>query len=384
MTEVILVIILATIGVSAVIVYVSRRGQAQPQHPNLQPYIEGLQSLLRGQDEQAFVRLKEAVTLDTENVDAYIRLGSILRRAKKLEQALQVHRDLTFRHNLTPDQKQEILTALYHDFTDLKDDASAIRAASEILTINPNDRFALSALLRTHEKAGEWKDASVVRRKLDKLDGVDSGRMLGLYKVFEGEELVAQGDPHRGRLFFKEAIHLDKMCLAAYLAIGDSYFNEKRLEDAIGYWSKIITLRPDMGHLVFERLKKGFFEVGRYGDYAETLTGLLQADPTHLTARLELAYFMEKKGEMGAARDHYSAALDNHPDSMLARLGLYRMNWAAGKREAADAVFKQIMKMAVKREAGNHRCKVCGLDADTMVWRCPRCKAIDSFEPIKS
>ncbi|NMC43636.1 MAG: tetratricopeptide repeat protein, partial [candidate division Zixibacteria bacterium] len=332
----------------------------------------------------AFIKLKEAVTLDTENVDAYVRLGGILRRAKKPEQALQVHRDLTFRHNLTAEQKQEILTALYHDFTDLKDDASAIRAANEILTINPNDRFALTALLRTQEKAGEWKEASVIRRKLDKLDGVDSGRILALYKVFEGEELVAQGDPHRGRLFFKEAIHLDKMCLAAYLAIGDSYFNEKRLEDAIGYWSKVITLRPDMGHLVFERLKKGFFEVGRYGDYAETLTGLLQADPAHLTARLELAYFMEKKGEMGAARDHYSAALDHHPDSMLARLGLYRMNWAAGKREAADAVFKQIMKMAVKREAGNFRCKTCSLDAETMIWRCPRCRAIDSFEPVKS
>lgn len=384
MTEVILVIILATIGVAAVIVYVSRRGQAQPQHLDLSAYIEGLKALLRGQDEQAFVKLKEAVTLDTENVDAYIRLGGILRRAKKPDQALQIHRDLTFRHNLTPEQKQEILTALYHDFMDLKDDASAIRAANETLTVNPNDRFALSALLRTHEKAEEWKDAAAIRRKLDKLDSLDSSRTLALYKVFEGEELGSQNEPHRARLFFKEAIHLDKLCLAAYLAIGDSYYNEKRLEDAIGYWTKIITLRPEMGHLVFERLKKGFFEVGRYGDYAETLTGLLQAYPAHLTARLELAYFMEKKGEMEAARDHYSVALDNHPDSMLAKLGLYRMHWGAGRREAADAVFKQIMKMAVKREAGNLRCKTCGLDVETMIWRCPRCKTVDSFEPVKS
>jgi lipopolysaccharide biosynthesis regulator YciM len=384
MTEVILVIVFATLGVAAVIVYVSRRGQIQPQHKDLQPYIEGLKALLRGQDEQAFIKLKEAVTLDSENVDAYIRLGSILRRAKKPDQALQIHRDLTYRHNLTPEQKQEILTALYHDFMDVKDEASAIRAANETLTINPNDRFALTALLRTHEKGEEWKEAAAVRRKLDKLDSVNSGRILALYKVFEGEELVSQNEPHRGRLFFKEAIHLDKLCLAAYLAIGDSYYSEKRLEDAIGYWSKIITLRPEMGHLVFERLKKGFFEVGRYGDYAETLTGLLQAYPTHLTARLELAYFMEKKGEMEAAREHYSAALDNHPDSMLAKLGLYRMHWGAGKREAADAIFKQIMKMAVKREAGSLRCKNCGLDVEMMIWRCPRCKAIDSFEPVKA
>ncbi len=379
MTTIIILLVAAVVVIGWAAVQMYRRTQSGPDRPDPHIYIEGLQALLRGQDEAAFSKLKETVNTDTSNIDAYIHLGNIFRRRKKPELALQVHRDLTFRGNLTLEQKKEILTALFHDFAEMGDDAAAIRAVHEILELSPNDRFALTTLLRHHEKSGEWKETAIVRKKLDKLDGHDSGRMLALYKTFEGYDLAAQGDRHRARLFFKEAIHFDKGCLAAYIAIGDSYYDEKRLEEAIGYWTKVITIKPDEGHLVFERLKKGFFEVGRYGDYADTLTSLLQSCPEHLTARLELAYFMEKKGEFDASREHYTTALDNHPDSMLAKLGLYRLNLEANRREAATGLLKQTIKMAVKREASNFRCGECGLRSETMTWLCPRCKAVDSF-----
>ncbi len=383
MTALIALLVVVIVMLSWVAVYFYRRAQSGPEAHDPLTYIEGLKALLRGQDELAFSKLKETVSADTNNVDAYIHLGNIFRRRKKPDLALQIHRDLTFRGTLTLEQKKEILIALYHDFVAMDDTASALKAVDELLTLSSNDRFALKTLLRHREEAGDWKGTADVCKKLGKLDGQDSGRMLALYKVFEGEDLVAQGDRHRARLFFKEAIHLDKACLAAYIAIGDSYYDEKRLEDAIGYWTKVITIKPCEGHLVFERLKKGFFEVGRYGDYADTLTTLLQSCPEHLTARLELAYFMEKKGDHDGGREHYTTALDNHPDSILAKLGLYRLNRESDRKEAADTLLRQVIKMAVKREAANFRCSECGLRSETMRWLCPRCKAVDSFSAEK-
>jgi len=384
MTQTVILLVLLVGITSTLAYYYYRRAQVRPPSVDSRSYIEGLRAILRGQDEQAFTRLKETVAADTNNVDAYIQLGNILRRRKKSDQALQIHRDLTLRGGLSLDDKKEILVALYHDFMGAGDESSAVRAINEILSFVPEDRFALKALLRHHEQSDEWKEAAVIRKKLDKLDGGDSSRFLALYKVFEGYELAKQNDAHRARLFFKDALHLDKKCLAAYIAIGDSYFDEKRLEDALSYWTKVITLQPCDGHLVFERLKKGFFEVGRYGEYAEALTGLLQACPEHLTARLELAYFMEKKGENEGAREHYTVALDNHPESMLAKLGIYRLNKEAGKAGAADAILKQLIKLAVRKEAANFRCTGCGSNAEHKMWRCPRCKAIDSFESVAS
>jgi len=384
MTQVVIMLAVAVVVLAGVAYYYYRRSQQHSEVPDSHAYIEALKALLRGQDELAFAKLKETVNADTNNVDAYIQLGNIFRRRKKPDQALQIHRDLTFRAGLRPAEKREILIALYNDFMDAKDETSAIKAAREVLQLSPNDRQALSAVLKFLEKAGDWKEAAILRKKLDKLEGADSSRIMGLYKVFEGYDLVRQGDRHRARLFFKEAIHIDKGCLAAYVAIGDSYYDENRLEDAIGYWTKVIDLKPCDGQVVFERLKKGYFEVGRYGDYSEMLSKLLQACPEHLTARLELAYFMEKKGEKQSAREHYTTTQDNHPDSMLTKLGLYRLNLETGKREAADQIYKQIIKMAVKREASSFICSSCGLNSETMVWLCPRCKAVDSFTAAKS
>lgn len=383
MMDAVLFLVLAVLVAAGVSIYWHRKTQEKESGPDPYVYIEGLRALLRGQDEQAFIHLKNTVVSDTNNIDAYIQLGNIFRRMKKSDQALKVHKDLTHRAGLTAAEKREILLALYKDYMALDDEKTAMKAIKEILTVDSNDKFALEASLRWLEKQEEWKEAATLRRQLDKLNSTESNDQLALYKVFEGNQLHEQGDPHRARLFYKEAIHIDKNCMAAYVAIGDSYYNEKRLEDALSYWTRVLAQKPVEGQVVFERLKKGFFEIGRYGDYADALSSLLQAFPEHLTARLELAYFLEKKGDLDGAREHYVTAQDNHPDSLLAKLGLFRLNSDSNRKEAAEALFKQIMKMVVKQEATNFKCSECDLLSERKVWLCPRCKAVDSFKTEK-
>lgn len=379
MTEAIYLFLLAIVVAAAIAVYWFRRGQEETFAPDPGTYIEGLKAILRDQDEQAFTMLKETVLNDTNNIHAYIHLGNIFRRRKKYDQALKVHRDLTHRGNLSETDKQEILMALYKDYHALGDEQTAINALNELLQLMPNNVNALKILLKWQEKNCEWKEAAATRKRIDKLDKVDSSALMALYKVFEGDELNKKGDTHRARLFYKEALHIDKNCLAAFVAIGESYYGEQRIDDALEYWTKIIALNPRESQVVFERLKKGFFEVGHYGEYADTLAKLLQAFPEHLTARLELAHFLEKKGETNTARENFVAAKDHHPDSLIAKLGLYRLNNATDRKEAAENTFKQIMQIAVKREAKSFTCKECDLVVDNKIWLCPRCKAVDSF-----
>lgn len=384
MTALVLFLVVISISGIGLAFYYWRQLQGFEQKPDTASYISGLKSIMRGKDEQAFASLKEAVSADSDNIDGYLQLGNIFRRMNKPEQALDVHRNLTFRHDLTGEEKKEILDALYHDFLTLDDRESAEKAIGEIVELFPRDRWALRRLLSSLEKKEEWKDTAAILKKIDKQTGEESKSRLALYKVFAGNQLIEKGDAHRARLFFKEAIHFDKNCLAAYIAIGDSYYKESRLEDALGYWTKVITINPDKGQYVFDRLKKGFFEVGRYGEYAEALSNLLTSRPDHLTARLELAYFNERKGDIQAAREHFVAAFDDHSDSMMARLGLYRLNRDDGKKEKAETVFKQVMKLAVKKEAGDFICKQCGLHSENMIWLCHRCHAIESFDPVRS
>src|SRR3972149_1093221 len=75
-------------------------------------YVEALLDLLDGREESAFSKLRQAVAEDSENLDAYLRLGQILREYGKPERALQVHKDLTLRGGLKSEQKASVLRQL--------------------------------------------------------------------------------------------------------------------------------------------------------------------------------------------------------------------------------------------------------------------------------
>ncbi|MCK4372694.1 MAG: hypothetical protein KAW61_06075, partial [candidate division Zixibacteria bacterium] len=87
-----------------------------------QLYVEALQNLLDGRAETAFTKLRQVVAEDSANIDAYLRLGQILREHKRPDRALQVHKDLTLRGGLNRDQKQAILKQLTRDYAALGND----------------------------------------------------------------------------------------------------------------------------------------------------------------------------------------------------------------------------------------------------------------------
>ncbi len=60
-------------------------------------YTEALEALLQGDSDSAFEKLRELIREDTENVRAYLKLGDIFRQRGQAEQAIKIHRSLTFR-----------------------------------------------------------------------------------------------------------------------------------------------------------------------------------------------------------------------------------------------------------------------------------------------
>src|SRR2546428_3989042 len=75
------------------------------ERPDLDtPYQYGLAALLRGEKEEALDAFTETVRIDTDNVDAYIHLGNLLREMGEPARALHIHRELTVRARQTPSQ----------------------------------------------------------------------------------------------------------------------------------------------------------------------------------------------------------------------------------------------------------------------------------------
>ncbi|MCK4573655.1 MAG: tetratricopeptide repeat protein [candidate division Zixibacteria bacterium] len=305
-------------------------------------YQEALRDLLDGRQEKAFSKLRQVIAEDSGNIDAYLRLGKILRDNKKPDKALQVHKDLTLRTGLSSHEKVEVLEQLYADFFELGEFDQAQAALKELISVDPRDRRAHINLLKLQEKAGHWDEAYDSAVKILKLEGNKSKKPLAGYKFHMAEELYKKREYHKARILFKEALGLDPTCVQAYLMIGDSYLEEKRFEDAVNFFNKLIDAVPDQGHLVIERLKKTLFTLGRFGDIVDICENILKHSPKNLEARLTLAEFYDKKGDTTAAEQMLAEIVEETPENTKAVCELIRLYLARDDKKKIKELIRDI------------------------------------------
>ncbi len=377
METIVVVFLLAIIALIFIYIYYDRfKKEKKVKDPTA--YIEALKALLDGYDDIAFSKFREVVAEDSSNVDAYVRIGDILRRYNKPDKALQVHKDLTIRHGLTVDEKKLILRSLAEDFTATKDIVSAKAALKEILSLESNNRWALEKFLDIYSETGEWEEASEIKEKLIKQEGNKSKAGLAIYKFLQGEKLFNDKEYHKSRIHFKEALSIDPKCIPAYLFIGDSYLAENREEDAVEFWRKLIKTVPEASHFVLGRLKRALFDLGKFGEIASICVEILETSPKNLDARLTLAEYHYKKGEYSVAVEQLTHAADDHPDSYLPVLDLAKLYLMIGDKKKLGEL---INRLDERREAveNEYKCSRCGSKSKSKKWFCPTCKAVDSF-----
>ena len=342
-----IVLVLALAGACGYLLWERRsRGRGATAAPL---FTEALRDLLDGRPESAFGKLRQVVADDPDNLDAYLRLGAILREHAQPERALQVHKDLTVRHGLTREDKVAILRELALDYVALEEYELAQRALDELLSLDNRNRWALARMLDILERRGEWEAAYETAERLLRLESGRPRRPLARYKYQLGRRLLEQQEYHKARLAFKEALGIDPELAEAYVAIGDSYLAEERYEDAVTFWQKLIETVPRRGHLVLERLEKTLFELGRFGDIAEVCERILRDDPRNLPARRTLALFHEKKGDLTSAVEMVESLFDDYPDDPLVLLELTRLYLEQGDQSKITALLR---RLEARRAAG--------------------------------
>jgi lipopolysaccharide biosynthesis regulator YciM len=349
MTEYLLIFLVLLLG-SLVFYLIYERfvGQATKSVSSL--YLDALKDLLDGRQVTAFTKLHQVVTEDSSNIDAYLRLGQIMRENKKSERALQVHKDLTLRGGLSTADKVAILRQLALDYKDMKNYDMTEAALKELISLEHDDLGAHTNLVQIQKEQGKWDEAYDTAAALLKLESNKSKKPLAVFKYRQGEQLYKQKEYHKARILFKEAIGLDPSFAPAYLAIGDSYYDEKRYEDAVNFWNKLIEAVPDQGHRVIERLKKTLFDLGRFGDIAQICEDILKHSPKNREARFTLAEFYEKKGDLEAAEEMLTRIVDDFSDDLEATVKLIQIYLERKDMRKINELFRNLeLRLETKR-----------------------------------
>lgn len=341
------------------------------------PYVEALHLILEGRREEAIVELKKTVKADTENIMAYIMLGNLFRESGHPIKAAKIHSNLLMRGDLDKHQVSRILTHLILDYHDANMPGKAIEMAERLAHRNKQDIENQQLLLSLYEAKGDWDKAFFCRQTINKWQKKQDQGILALYKVESGLSAIEKGAEREGRIRFREAIKLDKACIPAYLYWGDSYKRENRNDDAIRIWQEFTQKNPKRAHLAFSRLKETLFETGRYWEIEGIYQSILQKSKNP-AARLELADFYRKQGQFDQAIELCQEVLDKHPETpmawyILAQVHNQRGNESAALEEALEGLSKQKQKEVV------FTCSECGNASVEPLWRCPQCRAWDSY-----
>ena len=355
----------------------SRRKEAMPSQ---RAYLEALKALVAGEDKIAFQRFKQVVTEDTNNVDAYLKLGDLFRKKGQLEKALQVHNELTLRYGLSDEVRVEILKSLAEDYIQAKDWDKGGSTLNDILRLDHHNLWAKRRLLTCYEELSSWEEAIRLREELsrDKQEKERNYPVLALYKVFQGNELTSKKEYHKARLAYKEALNYDEKCVSAYLYLGEAYIADRRPEDAITYWRKLLETVPQAGYLIFDRLEETLFEIGSYSEMAEIYDRILKDNPKDIKAMQALAVISEKKGRLDEAKDSYKKILEIEPNYLPAQLNLIKIHQETGQPEQAKTALEEL-SFKLGKIGESFTCSKCGNKSEIPVWKCPTCKEWNSF-----
>jgi len=362
------------------IAYFLSKSKRKGAKPAQRLYLEALKALVSGDDKVAFQRFKQVVTEDTDNVDAYLKLGDLFRKRGQIEKALQVHNELTLRYGLSDETRIEILKSLAEDYLEAKDWEKGVSILNDILKLDHPNLWAKRKLLTCYEELSSWEEASRFREELakDKSEKERSYPILALYQVFQGNELAGKGEYHKARLCYKEALNYDDKCVPAYLYLGEAYIADRRPEDAITYWRKLLETVPQSGYLIFDRLEETLFEIGSYSEMAEIYNRLLKDNPKDIKALQALAIIYEKKGRFEVAQQNYKTILEIDPNYLPAHLNLIKIYQETGQLDKAQIVIDELSTKLGKR-GEFFICSKCGHKSEEPLWKCPNCQEWNSY-----
>ncbi len=293
-------IILAVVVTAAVVVWIFFNYKPKIQRKTDSLYTDALNAVLRSDKRKAFALLKDIVKQDSNHVDAYLQLGSILREDDP-QRALKIHQMLTVRPNLDKNIKIEIYKSLAMDYETIGDLERSKREAEKILNIEKQNQWALSFLLNIGEKIKDWDYAEDKAKRLQKITGNYDNQELAKYLVFRSEENIKENKFVDAELLLNSAIKQAPEYGLPYKYLGEIRMVNRDLVKAVEYWEKFVNLAPEESQKVFDNMESALFDLGRYSEVENFYRKVLKNDSMNIAGSLRLANVLNEKGEDQAA-----------------------------------------------------------------------------------
>ena len=352
MSNIIVSILLLIISSAIVVLYVLKYKPKKQLSNIKEMYSEGLDMIINGNLRIAYKNFKSIIEKDTSNINAYLRLGQVVRQGGNPEKALKIHRGLNLRKGLTHYERIELYKNLSLDYYKMGDLENAKLHSLDVLKIEKTNEWALSQLVKYSREMNDWLKAGEYLDKLQQLIKKPDLHKLALYKIQEGRVFAKNGNFVKARSIYEEALNINADAIAAYYFIGKSYSEESEeayqkaveaesdnighggsseysnnldqakllLGKAIPMWIRYCESRPKQSWMVIHLLKDALFALDRYSEMENILKTVLHNDSNNIDVIASLADIYAQRGENTEAIEFIDSALEKDDTSLLVRL----------------------------------------------------------------
>ena len=370
---IIIIALIVALGLLGLLLLLQRK---RGRRSNRNYYVDALHALIEGRQDDALKLLMKAVRLGESSTDAYLQLGNLLRQKGHTDRALQLHKGLMVRRDLSEDEEKAVTVAIADDFDALGRTERAIQTLEQ-LNRRRKDPEVMLSLHRLHHRDGDFEKAFSSLRDVGKLDKLYNGAKRAAYLTSVADRLLHDGRSEEAERYLDRARREDRHSIPALYVSGMQALKVGDLEAAVGNLERLFD--ADIGYFaeMLPLLKKALFEAGRFQDLERLLTELLKRNPEKTELLTELASFYEKKGEIDEAvrlledeRELVSA--DPIASARLASLYLQR-----GETQAARRTLETVDVESKNRII--YYCRVCGNVSSAPLNYCSGCSNFDSF-----
>ena len=136
-------------------------------------YMLGLNFLVANQIDPAIEELSTAAEAAGDPLEIHLILGNLYREKGQVGRAIQEHQALLQRPHLRKLEHANVLLCLGLDYKHGGFVDRALEAFSEVVRLDPGNRYAMSNLEKLYEEQHQWTDAYAMRQKLAARDAAD-------------------------------------------------------------------------------------------------------------------------------------------------------------------------------------------------------------------
>jgi len=334
-------------------------------------YSQGLHYLASGQLDPAVHELLKVLREHPDAVEVQQVVSHLLREVGQVERAIEVHRSMLARSDLSRAERAHALASLGTDYRKAGLLDRATQAYDEALDVDARNLHALEGQQKLFEDQRQWREAFEAQTRIARLRKSEDGLVLAFLQAEMGNEAARAGRPEDAEAAYRTALSLDRRAFAAYLGLA-AQWRERDAHRSASILESAITAVPERAYLAFEPLREAYASIGEPSRFMALCERLIEQAPRDWRARLALARHLREDGRPGEALGLLLRALEANPHVLLVHLEVWRTLREMGQLGPEEQRYVSTVEESALY-VDPHICTACRYRADDMLWRCPHC-----------